>query len=370
MGGYWANLLRQFDSALASRRGSSARTATFSVWPSKLVPLHHLADGHPEVLPRAAEMRVHGQGAPKELRRLAELAQHEVAEPLAGQRPEVIGIARERLLAVRDRRLVVLGDIAQGRALVPPFREGRRFLDETVESRLGGRQVLALHRLDALGEEAVEARIAGAVPHLPEGTRGAGRLRDVVTAQGRQGLALGHVDFESQGDVARKNPRSPPGTRKPIRHAVSNSAPAARRIRPAADPSSVRSPSRRCSAPIALSLRLRSLKAVSRTALSPGEKTGSPHAGDPAIALRTRSTSARSVSGLTRIRSSTLRSRHSPSRSIPRSRCSGPIASWPRFRASSVAWTMARRAPSVNRSTIPGLPRGRAAAGAPHLARV
>src|ERR1700730_9831113 len=317
-----------------------------------LVQLHHLADGCPEILPRAAQMGMHGEGPTEELGGLAELSQHEVAESLAGEGAEVVGIARERLPAVRDRRLVVLGDIAKGRALVPPFREGGRFLDEAGERGVGGGNVLTLHRVDALGQEAVEARIARAVPHRPEGRGGLCRLGDIVSPENGQCLALGHQGLASHGEVARKNPRSPPGTRKPIRPSVSSSAPPPRRIRPAADPSSVSSPSRRCSAPIALSLRRRSLRAVSRTALSSGEKTGSARAGEPAIALRTRSTSDWSVSGLTRIRSSTLRLRHVPSRSIPSRRCSGPMDSWRRLRASSVARTIARRAPSVNRSTI------------------
>src|SRR6267378_1842295 len=105
---------------------------------------------------------LHGEGPTEELGGLAELAQHEVAEPLAGEGAEVVGIARERLPAVRDRRLVVPGDVAKGRALVPPFREGGRFLDETGERGVGGGQILTLHRFDTLDEEAVEARIAGA----------------------------------------------------------------------------------------------------------------------------------------------------------------------------------------------------------------
>src|SRR5207244_11732506 len=136
---------------------------------SSLFQLHHLADGRPEILPRAAQMGMHGEGPTEELGGLAELSQHEVAEPLAGEGAEVVGIARERLPAVRDRRLVVPGDVTKGRALVPRFREGGRFLDETRERGVGGGDVLTFHRIDALGEEAVEARIAGAVPHPPAG---------------------------------------------------------------------------------------------------------------------------------------------------------------------------------------------------------
>src|SRR5215831_19337704 len=66
------------------------------------VPLHDLAESDAQVAPCAAEVRMYREGAPEELSRLLELSQHEVAEPLARQGPEVVRIAREGLPTVRD----------------------------------------------------------------------------------------------------------------------------------------------------------------------------------------------------------------------------------------------------------------------------
>src|SRR5207247_5625312 len=136
-------------------------------------------------------MRMHGERPAEELGGLLELPQHQMAESLARERAEMMGIARERLPTIRDRAIVVLREIADGRALVPPLSEGRRFLDETREGRCRGGQVLTLHRLDAVTQETVESRIARAMPHLPEGVRGARRLGDVVAAQSGQRFTLG-----------------------------------------------------------------------------------------------------------------------------------------------------------------------------------
>src|SRR5262249_45967032 len=78
------------------------------------VPLHDLAQRGAQVVPRTPQMRMHGEGAPEELGRLVELTQHEMAEPLAGQRAEVMRIAGEGLAAVRDRGGVVLGHVPDG----------------------------------------------------------------------------------------------------------------------------------------------------------------------------------------------------------------------------------------------------------------
>jgi len=57
--------------------------------------------------------------------------------------------------------------------------------------RVGGGQVLALHRLDPLAQQGVEPRIVGAVPHLPEEVRRLRRLRDIIALQSRQRFGLG-----------------------------------------------------------------------------------------------------------------------------------------------------------------------------------
>src|SRR5437879_12225558 len=78
---------------------------------SVAVPANRLAHGHREIVPRPLETRMHGEGAPEQSRRLAVAAQRHVAEPLTRQRAEVVRVPRERLLAVGDRALVVLGHV-------------------------------------------------------------------------------------------------------------------------------------------------------------------------------------------------------------------------------------------------------------------
>src|SRR5712692_3717059 len=72
------------------------------------VPLHDLAHRGGEVVTGGFEVRVDGERAPEEVGGLAVLTQCDVAETLAGQRPEVVGLAREGLLAIGDGCRVVL----------------------------------------------------------------------------------------------------------------------------------------------------------------------------------------------------------------------------------------------------------------------
>src|SRR2546426_2260818 len=67
------------------------------------VPLHELAQRRAQVLARTAKVRMHGQRQPKEIGRLTELAEPQVAEALTRKRPEMVRVARERLAAVGDR---------------------------------------------------------------------------------------------------------------------------------------------------------------------------------------------------------------------------------------------------------------------------
>src|SRR5207249_1525023 len=120
-----------------------------------------------EIVPRALEPRMDGEGAPEHRRRLAVPAERHVAEPLPRQRPEVVRVARERLLAVGDRALVVLGHVADGRALVPALGERGRLLDHLREDRLGPAEIAPLHRPDALAHERVDPAAPRAAPHLP-----------------------------------------------------------------------------------------------------------------------------------------------------------------------------------------------------------
>src|SRR5215467_11872960 len=94
-----------------------------SLWPS--VPLHDLAERGAQVVARAPQVRMHGERAPEEQGRLVELAQHQMAEALAREGPEVVGIAGEGLPAIRNGGGVVLGHVADGGPLVTSLSEGR-----------------------------------------------------------------------------------------------------------------------------------------------------------------------------------------------------------------------------------------------------
>src|SRR6266542_1748324 len=137
-------------------------------------------------------MWMHGERPAEELGGFTELAERQMAESLTGQGAEVIGITGERLPAVGDRRRILSGHVANRRPLVPPLGEGRRLVDQARERRIGGHQVLTLHGLDPLAQQAVEPGVTGAVPHLPEDVRGARRLRHIVASKSRQGCPLGH----------------------------------------------------------------------------------------------------------------------------------------------------------------------------------
>src|SRR4029450_9694291 len=118
-----------------------------------------LAHRHVEVVARALKARMHDEGAPEHRGRLAGPGAGHVAEPLARQRAEMGWIAPERLLAVGDRALVVLGDVADGRALVPTLGELRRPRDHAGENVLGAGEITALHQLDSLAQERIDLGI-------------------------------------------------------------------------------------------------------------------------------------------------------------------------------------------------------------------
>src|SRR5207249_9970948 len=76
------------------------------------VPPYDLAQRRAQVLSRAAEVRMHGQRQPKDIGRLAELAERQMAEALARKRPDTARGARERLAAGGDRAPVILSHAA------------------------------------------------------------------------------------------------------------------------------------------------------------------------------------------------------------------------------------------------------------------
>src|SRR5262249_35474108 len=120
------------------------------------------------------------------------LAERHVAEALPGQSPEVMGLPRQRLATIQDGALVVLGEIARGRALVPSLDEFRRPGHNPGEDALRFSEVAPLHRLDALGQTRVDLGVPRPTPHLPEGGLGARRLGWIVPLQQRHGFALRH----------------------------------------------------------------------------------------------------------------------------------------------------------------------------------
>src|SRR5215510_882658 len=151
-----------------------------------------LAHRHAEILTRALQARMHDEGTAKHCGRLAVAADGHVAEPLTRQRAEMVRIAPERLLAVGDRALVVLGDEADGRALVPAFGKLGSARDHAGEDVLGRGEIAALHQLDPFAQERVDLRVAGAMPHGPQLGFGSCRRGVVGSDQGLEAFGFGH----------------------------------------------------------------------------------------------------------------------------------------------------------------------------------
>src|SRR2546427_1765691 len=110
-----------------------------------------------DVRARGGQGGVDLEGAPEHRRRLLPLLERDVTEALTAERTEVPGLAGERLAAVGDGALEVLGHVADGGSLVPALGELRRGLDERGERGLGGREILLLHRRDASGQDRVRS---------------------------------------------------------------------------------------------------------------------------------------------------------------------------------------------------------------------
>src|SRR5439155_818803 len=151
-----------------------------------------LAERDGQVVARSAESWMHRQRATEHRRSVAVTAERHVAEPRARERAEVVPVARERLLAVGDRALVVLGDVADGRSLVPPLGERGGLGDHPREDRLGSNEIAALHGRHSLAQQRVDLAVARAVPHLPQRRLGAGGRRRVASDQRLQPFVFGH----------------------------------------------------------------------------------------------------------------------------------------------------------------------------------
>src|SRR5712692_6293931 len=132
------------------------------------VALDDLAERGGEVAAGGFEVRVHIERTAEEVRGLAVFTERHVAEALAGERAEVMGLAGQKLLAIGHGGRGVAAEVAGGGALVPALGEVRRAADDVGEEGLGREQVAALHRLDAALEDLVDLGRARGVPHLPQ----------------------------------------------------------------------------------------------------------------------------------------------------------------------------------------------------------
>src|SRR5687767_6743956 len=97
-----------------------------------------------------------GERAAKEAGRLRELTESQVAETLAGERAKMIRVPGQRLAAVSDRPRIVLYEVPDRRALVPPLGEPGCGRDELAEDVVGRSQILPFHGCDALAQQRVE----------------------------------------------------------------------------------------------------------------------------------------------------------------------------------------------------------------------
>jgi hypothetical protein len=115
----------------------------------------------------AAHVRIDAQGPAEVVERPLRLIEPQVDLPVAGQGPEVGGVALHDLVAVVERLLVLAHQEVDGRALVPGLGEVGLSLDDAAEGLHRARPVAAVHLLQADLELRVDVLVAGAAPHLP-----------------------------------------------------------------------------------------------------------------------------------------------------------------------------------------------------------
>src|SRR5262245_32100909 len=125
------------------------------------------------------EVGIHGEGALEVAEGLLRLVQLQVDLPVAGQRPPVLRVALDHLVAVLQRLVVVADQEVDGRALVPALRELGLEPDDLAERGNGGLALALVHLFHSHLEERVHLGIAGAAPHLPDRILGE-RAHEVV----------------------------------------------------------------------------------------------------------------------------------------------------------------------------------------------
>src|SRR5262249_36281135 len=108
-----------------------------------------------QVVPCGIEVRMYLERPSEEVRRLAVLSDRHVTQALAGQRTEVMRVSVEGLAAVGNGAVVVSGEIANSRSLVPAFGEARRPRDHLRKAGFGFDEISALHGLHAFLEELI-----------------------------------------------------------------------------------------------------------------------------------------------------------------------------------------------------------------------
>src|ERR671924_2397418 len=122
-------------------------------------------------------MRMNFQRSAKTDRSFLVLAKGHMAKALTGSGAEMIGIARQRCLAIRDGAFEVLHQITDRRSLVPSFSKIRRQSNDAGEYNLCLRQILALHRLHSSAKDSVHFQIPRPTPAPPEHCLGSGCKR-------------------------------------------------------------------------------------------------------------------------------------------------------------------------------------------------
>src|SRR5262245_46522959 len=114
------------------------------------------------------EVGIHGEGALEVAEGLLRLVQLQVDLPVAGQRPPVLRVALDHLVAVLQRLVVVADQEVDGRALVPALRELGLEPDDLAEGGDGRLALALVHLLHPHREERVHLRVARPAPHLPD----------------------------------------------------------------------------------------------------------------------------------------------------------------------------------------------------------
>src|SRR5262252_5225315 len=129
------------------------------------------------------QVGIDGEGALEVHKGLLRLVELDVDLAITGQRPPVLGVPLDHLVAVLQRLVVLADEEVDGRPLVPAFRELGLAPDDLAEGADGGLGLTVVHLLHPDREEPIDGRIARAAPDLPDGVLGEGPHEIVGIAQ-------------------------------------------------------------------------------------------------------------------------------------------------------------------------------------------